>query len=78
MPAEKKLKVHPLPKEMQGEAIADGPVPFIFGAKADKMKQRYWIRDVTPKEEIGQRTLAGSLSEIPARRDEFQFGQVWC
>ena len=56
MPADKKLKVHPLPKEMQGEAIADGPIPFIFGAKADKMKQRYWIRDITPKEEIGKHT----------------------
>ena len=56
VPAESKLKVHPLPKEMQGEAIADGPIPFIFGAKVDKMKQRYWIHDVTPKEEIGQRT----------------------
>ena len=56
VPADKKLKVHPLPEEMRGEAIADGPIPFIFGAKADKMKQRYWLRDVTPKEEIGKRT----------------------
>ncbi|HEY1786192.1 MAG TPA: TIGR03009 domain-containing protein, partial [Pirellulales bacterium] len=55
VPADKKLKVHPLPKEMQGEAIADGPIPFIFGAKVDKMKQRYWIHDITPKEEISQR-----------------------
>jgi TIGR03009 family protein len=54
VPDLKKLKVHPLPKEMQGDAIADGPVPFIFGAKADKMKQRYWIRDTTPKEELGK------------------------
>ncbi len=56
VPADKKLKIHPLPEEMQGEAIADGPIPFIFGAKVDKMKQRYWIRDVTPKEEIGKHT----------------------
>ncbi|HEX4143374.1 MAG TPA: hypothetical protein VHY91_07470 [Pirellulales bacterium] len=56
VPLEKLLKVHPLPKEMQGEAIADGPIPFIFGAKVDKMKLRYWIREITPKEEIGQRT----------------------
>jgi hypothetical protein len=40
---------------MKGDAIADGPVPFIFGAKAEKMKQRYWIHDVTPKEEVGKR-----------------------
>ncbi len=54
VPDDKKLKVHPLPPEMRGEAIADGPVPFIFGSKADKMKQRYWIRDTTPKEELGK------------------------
>ena len=54
VPADRKLKVHPLPKEMRGEAISDGPVPFIFGAKADKMKERYWIRDVTPKGEVGK------------------------
>lgn len=27
-------------------------MPFIFGAKADKLKARYWIRDVTPKEQV--------------------------
>ncbi len=33
-----------LPKSMQGKAISAGPLPFIFGAKIDEMKQRYWIR----------------------------------
>ncbi len=46
--------IHLIPKEMQGEAIADGPVPFIFGAKADKLKARYWLRDGTPEEEVGK------------------------
>jgi TIGR03009 family protein len=39
-----------LAPEMRGKAIADGPLPFLFGAKADTMKQRYWIREVTPKD----------------------------
>lgn len=56
VPADRKLKVHPLPEEMRGEAIADGPIPFIFGAKADKMKQRDWLREVTPPGEIGKHT----------------------
>jgi TIGR03009 family protein len=50
----KKLIERPLPPEMQGKAIADGPLPFIFGAKADQLKRRYWMRDVTPKDQIGK------------------------
>ena len=29
---------------MQGQQIADGPLPFLFGADADKLKQRYWLK----------------------------------
>ncbi len=39
-----------LPPEMRGQSIGDGPLPFLFGAKAEKMKQRYWIREVTPEQ----------------------------
>lgn len=37
-----------LPPDLQGKAITDGPLPFLFGAKADKLKKRYWIREQTP------------------------------
>jgi TIGR03009 family protein len=40
-----------LPKEMQGPAIADGPIPFVFGTKADQIKQRYYVRIITPANE---------------------------
>ena len=43
-----------LPPELQGKAISDGPLPFIFGAKAEQLKRRYWMRDVTPKDDIGK------------------------
>src|SRR5262249_1249142 len=43
-----------LPPEMQGKAISDGPLPFVFGAKAEQLKQRYWMRDVTPGQEVGK------------------------
>ena len=29
---------------MRGQAIADGPLPFLFGAEAQKLMERYWIR----------------------------------
>jgi TIGR03009 family protein len=40
----KELVQHVLPPEERGQAILNGPLPFIFGAKAATLKQRYWIR----------------------------------
>lgn len=40
----KQLIQRELPPYMHGRAIADGPLPFLFGADAEKIKQRYWIR----------------------------------
>lgn len=45
---QQKLTEHQLPPELQGQAIADGPLPFLFGAKAEKLKQRYLMRLITP------------------------------
>jgi len=50
----KQLIQYKLPPELQGKAIADGPLPFLFGAKADKLKQRYFLRLVTPPGVQGQ------------------------
>lgn len=40
----KQLVVSPLPPDLQGKSIVDGPLPFLFGAEAEKLKLRYWIR----------------------------------
>jgi TIGR03009 family protein len=37
-----------MPPEMQGKGIGDGPLPFVFGIEAQKLKQRYFMRIVTP------------------------------
>lgn len=44
----KQMREYPLPREMRGQAIADGPMPFVFGVQAAKMKARYWMRITTP------------------------------
>jgi TIGR03009 family protein len=41
---QKQLVERPIPPEMQGKAIVDGPLPFLFGAEAAKLKARYWMR----------------------------------
>jgi len=43
-----------LPEELRGKAISDGPLPFVFGAEAAKMKQRYNMRVITPRDVQGQ------------------------
>ena len=43
---ERQLKEYKLPPDLQGQAIEDGPLPFIFTASAAKMKSRFWLRAV--------------------------------
>ena len=45
---ERQLRETKLPPEMQGKAISDGPLPFVFGAKADTLRKRYAMRIITP------------------------------
>lgn len=53
----KKLLIqHELPPELQGKAIVESPLPFIFGAEAAKLKQRYFLRITTPPDVQGQQT----------------------
>jgi TIGR03009 family protein len=50
---QKQLIKRELPPEMQGKQIVEGPLPFLFGAKAEEIKNRYWIRVKTPPPEPG-------------------------
>jgi TIGR03009 family protein len=51
----KQLIQRELPPAMHGTAIADGPLPFLFGADAARIKQRYWIRPLPmPKDVEGE------------------------
>jgi TIGR03009 family protein len=45
----------PIAPQLQGKAITDGPLPFVFGAKADQLKRRYWMRDITPADDINKK-----------------------
>ena len=46
---QKQLVVRPIPPAMQGKAIVDGPLPFLFGAEAAKLKARYFMRAEQPQ-----------------------------
>ena len=50
--AEKKQLIQQqLPPELQGKKIAEGPLPFLFGAEKEKLISRYWIRQVRPPQD---------------------------
>jgi TIGR03009 family protein len=46
--ATKTLRELPLPADMQGNKIFDGPLPFVFGASKEVLLQRYWLREELP------------------------------
>jgi TIGR03009 family protein len=39
---------------MQGQAIANSPLPFVFGANASQIRERFWMRVITPRGAKGQ------------------------
>jgi hypothetical protein len=66
--SERQLRETKLPPEMRGKAISDGPLPFVFGAKADTLKKRYWMRIVTPPDIHRSDLARGTSSSISSTR----------
>jgi TIGR03009 family protein len=44
----KQIHKQSIPRELQGKAMANGPLPFLFGAEAAKLKHRYWFKPLAP------------------------------
>ena len=40
----KQVLEYRLPPELQGKAISDGPLPFLFGSTANQLRQRYYLK----------------------------------
>jgi TIGR03009 family protein len=51
---QKKLVQNELPPEVRGQAIGKGPLPFLFNAKSDDIKQRFWLHVITPEGTKGE------------------------
>ena len=46
---QRRLVERSLPPDVRGQRIIEGPLPFMFGAKADQIRQRFWIRPIWPE-----------------------------
>lgn len=70
--SKKQVTVNPLPPNMRGQAIADGPLPFMFGAKAQTIKARYWIRGLAAAPGDKSKENKYWLEAIPKSRQDAQ------
>jgi TIGR03009 family protein len=66
--AVKQIVEHRLPEELQGKAITNGPLPFLFGAEAAKLKQRYFLK-VIPQPNLPNKIF---LVAFPRYRQDAQ------
>jgi TIGR03009 family protein len=71
----KTLEVTDLPPHMRGKAITEGPLPFVFGAKAKTLKERYWFREV-PNESKGSQIWLEAWPKFAEQAANFQKVQV--
>jgi hypothetical protein len=65
-----------LPPELQGRAIANGPLPFLFGAKAQQLKQRYFITVITLPENRAQETWLRAVPRYASDAANFKFAEL--
>lgn len=63
----KQLIQRELPPHMQGKAISEGPLPFLFGADAAQIKERYWIQPLPTPADIKDEYW---LEAYPKRRED--------
>ena len=70
----KQLVVTPIPPQMQGEQIVDGPLPFLFGAKAEKLKARFWFE---PAKELCKEGYIGIHAKPKFAKDAVEYSDVW-
>jgi TIGR03009 family protein len=71
---QKHLVERPIPPHLQGKAIVDGPLPFLFGADAEKLKARYWMRIEQPPNQAQIWLVA--LPKMQAQAADFRAVEV--
>jgi TIGR03009 family protein len=70
--AKKQLIERQLDPSMQGKAITDGPLPFVFGTKADQLKRRYWMKDITPADQVNKQVWLEAWPKFQRDAANFQ------
>lgn len=72
----KKLTERILPDELKGQAIANGPLPFFFGQSSERMRQRYWLKVSTPREDIGKKIWLDAVPKFQEDRANYERASI--
>ncbi len=70
--ARRRVIEHPLPPELQGQAITNGPLPFLFGARAETVRHRYFLRIITPPDLQGKQIWLEAWPRLQSDAANFQ------
>ncbi|HJT35843.1 MAG TPA: TIGR03009 domain-containing protein [Pirellulales bacterium] len=73
---QKRLIERRLPEQLKGSAISNGPLPFLFGASADQMRGRYWLRVSTPPEDMGKKIWLDAVPRFVEDRANYQTASI--
>lgn len=65
-----------LPNELKGSAISSGPLPFLFGASAEQMRSRYWLKVNTPAEVVGKEIRLDAVPKHVEDRANYQQASI--
>lgn len=63
----KRLYETAIPPEQQGQALANSPLPFLFGAKRSELMDRFWMRPVPTPRDVKDEYW---IEAWPKRRDD--------
>ncbi|MEM6363707.1 MAG: TIGR03009 domain-containing protein [Planctomycetota bacterium] len=71
---EKHCRIQQLPPEMRGANIIESPLPFVFNLDAQRIQQRYWVRQVqAPKPGL---ILIEAYPKQQAMRAQYRLVQI--
>ena len=72
----RKLIERRLPANLKGKAISNSPLPFVFGTTVVQMRQRYWMRLITPKQLVGKEIMLKIEPKFAEDRANYQEATV--
>jgi TIGR03009 family protein len=72
----KRVTEYRLPPELQGQGIVDGPLPFLFGASAAKLQERYFLRLITPAEMAQEQIWMEAYPRYQKDAAEFRYARM--
>ena len=74
---QKQLVVRPIPPQMQGQSIVDGPLPFLFGAEVNKLKARYWMTIKDGNGQLGaNQIMIAAIPKQPADAANYKMVEI--